>query len=153
MKFIRLVSVIVLFVGAELSSADMESEVAEWYKSYAELWSDVNVDIDDVVNYYASPFYYLASTGPILDDHNSIKSTLTGFADNWRKDGWSGSELLSIKVQPLNKSSAMIHTEWNVFRADGSSVVGCERAPWTYLVSKAESGWKLTLEIENDCPN
>lgn len=153
MKITAILSALVFLVAANLSRADTETEVGEWYKSYAAHWLDANVDVDKVVDYYASPFYYLASTGPILDDHKSMKASLTAYAEKWKKDGWSGAELLSMNVEPLNSSSAMIHTEWNIFREDGSSVIGCERAPWTYLVSKVESGWQLTLEIENDCPS
>ena len=65
--------------------------------------------------------------------------------------GWVGSKLISLKVKKLNDSSAIILTEWDIYDKNGNSLIGCSKAPWTYLAAKTDEGWKFTLEIEQAC--
>lgn len=135
----------------ENSRAPEQREVEEWYRSYAADWLDGNIDPVAVSGFYASPFYYLAGDGPLLDNAETQQASLQAYADNWKKDGWTGARLLSVDVKMLNASSAMIMTQWDIHDANGNTVIGCERAPWTYLASKSDGQWKLTLEIEIAC--
>lgn len=128
-----------------------ELEVEDWYRSYAADWLDADIDPVAVSNYYASPFYYLAGDGPLLDTSETQQASLQTYADDWKKEGWAGARLLDVDVKILNASSAMIMTEWDIHDTEGNTIIGCERAPWTYLVSKSDGEWKLTLEIEIAC--
>lgn len=148
---IRIVGAVVLVLFGSYTRAEPEQEVELWYRSYAAHWFGAEVDIDAVAKFYASPFYYLSAKGPLLDTGDTMKGSLESYAQTWKNDGWAGAKLLDIEVRMLNESSAMILTEWDIYRADGSSVIDCPRAPWTYLAAKTEAGWKLTLEIEIDC--
>lgn len=133
------------------AQAPEKLEVEQWYRDYAADWLDGDIDTVAVSAFYASPFYYLAGDGPLLDDSETQQASLRAYADNWEKDGWTGARLLSVDVKMLNASSAMIMTEWDIHDANGNTIIGCERAPWTYLASKSHGQWKLTLEIEIAC--
>ncbi|WP_339672472.1 hypothetical protein [Dasania marina] len=153
MKFAGLVLLLSSHFSYALSDINTEQEVTQWYQSYADHWKNAKVDVSKVSHYYASPYYYLSTEGPLVDNTETMKASLQSYADNWQKEGWSGAKLLSLRVDMLNKSSAMIFTVWDIYRQDGSSVINCPQAPFTYLAAKTENGWKLTLEIENACPN
>lgn len=128
-----------------------EAEVEAWYRSYAEMWVNANPDIPKVTDYYAPTFYYLAGDGPLLDTRDTLRASLQQYAEDWKKIGWTGARLLKVDVTMLNASSALINTEWDIHDADGQSIIGCDNAPWTYLASKKNGEWKLTLEIEIEC--
>lgn len=138
-------------VSEVISLSSTEKEVEAWYRSYARYWYNADVNIEEVSTFYASPFYYLAGDGPLIDTSETQKATLKTYASDWIKLGWSGSRLLKLNVKILNESSAMILTEWDIHNAKGESVIGCNKAPWTYLASKVDGRWALTLEIEIAC--
>ena len=148
---IKILLFVSMLLTAITATADTVKEVTDWYKEYASHWFDADVDIDAVTPYYASHFYYLGSTGPLLDTDETLKASLTSYAETWMHDGWSGARLLQVKVKMLNESSAMILTEWDIHASDGSSIIGCDRAPWTYLATKTTEGWKFVLEVEIAC--
>jgi hypothetical protein len=148
---VKILVLVSMLLPAIAATADTAKEVEDWYRGYAGHWFDADVDIDAVTKYYASPFYYLGSTGPLLDTDETMKASLTSYAETWAKDGWSGARLLRVKAKILNESSAMILTEWDIHAADGSSIIGCARAPWTYLATKTKEGWKFALEVEIAC--
>lgn len=140
-------------VPAQSSDAgpDLEQEVVAWYKSYAAHWLEAGIDEEEVATFYASPFYYLSATGPALDTKETMVSAMASYEKNWLDDGWTGSRLISVKAKILNNSTAMIMTEWDIHNAKGESIIGCAKAPWTYMATKTKQGWKLALEVEIAC--
>ncbi|MCF7982267.1 MAG: hypothetical protein K9K86_09805 [Pseudomonadales bacterium] len=150
-KLISILVVVFVAIQCTLVIADTGEEVENWYRSYAVHWFNADVDIETVAQYYASPFYYLGATGPALDTENTMKDSLKSYVKTWKKEGWTGARLLNVEARMLNEKSAMILTEWDIHAADGSSIIGCSRAPWTYLAAKTQEGWKLALEIEIGC--
>lgn len=148
---IKLLVIAIVFLTVSSARAETSKDIEDWYRGYAAHWLNADVDVKAVSTYYASPFYYLGATGPALDTSESINDSLTSYAEAWKKDGWSGARLLDVKAKILNESSAMILTEWDIHAMDGSSIIGCARAPWTYLATKTKDGWKLALEIEIGC--
>lgn len=154
MKKLICLGVGILLMSLNVSAkeeASVESEIESWYQSYADHWLTANPEIDKVVQFYASPFYYLSGDGPAVDNTESMSKSLHEYASTWKKQGWAGSKLYSIKVKQLNSASAIIQTEWDIFNGKGESLIGCKKAPWTYLVAKTEAGWKFALEIEQAC--
>lgn len=138
-------------VNEVASFSSTKSEVEAWYRSYASYWYNTDVNIEKVSKYYASPFYYLAGDGPLIDTIETQKASLKTFVSDWIKLGWTGSRLLNIDVKILNASSAIILTEWDIYNEQGETIIGCNKAPVTYLASKIDGRWMFTLEIEIEC--
>jgi hypothetical protein len=165
LKMITLTSGILLngFVSAEnttqavnnvvevVSLSTAEKEVEAWYRSYASYWYNADVNIEKVSKFYASPFYYLAGDGPLIDTTETQKAALKTYVSDWGMLGWTGSRLLNINVKILNENSAMILTEWDIYNEKGETIIGCDKAPWTYLASRTNGRWALTMEIEIEC--
>ena len=150
-NLIKTLVVVLMAFNSALVTAETAKDIENWYRGYASHWFNADVDINAVAHYYASPFYYLGASGPALDTEDTMKDSLKSYAETWKKDGWTGARLLKVEAKILNESSAMILTEWDIHGADGRSIIGCARAPWTYLAAKTKEGWKLALEIEIGC--
>jgi len=141
----------VVAISISINAAANESEIRDWYQNYANHWLKANPDINQVAKFYASPFYYLSGEGPSVDSSETMRKALKEYANTWKQQGWVGSKLISLKVKKLNDSSAIILTEWDIYDKNGNSLIGCSKAPWTYLAAKTDEGWKFTLEIEQAC--
>src|SRR5262249_43416364 len=133
--------------------ADTADDVVAWYRRYAELWNTANVDVDAVAHYYAIPSYMVDSHGVVqlIPTAEAFRSNMATFVDTSRHMGWAGGKVVTVKAHVLNPGGAFVESEWTNFGADGTPLVGCKVALFTYLAAKTTDGWKFISSHESPC--
>jgi NTF2-like protein (DUF6841) len=133
-----------LMMVANPAAAETAGEIEAWYRTYAPLWEQTDVDLDVVERFYAHPGYFAPMNGAVLAPTvEAHKAQFVAAIAGWKQKGWTGSKLLDVKATMLNPSTALIEADWTLFGLNGTPLDGCRVQPYTYLAAKTEDGWKF----------
>ena len=131
-------------------SAEAETTVPtadDWYKNqYAPLWKENSWDkLEELAGFYDKTISYHPLDGNIT----TIRSR-PWIAENlqeWKSDGWLGSDIAAIQSDQLNFSTTTFKTMWRDWYADGHEEFSCG---W-YTADFTGDGWKFSQYVEIDC--
>jgi hypothetical protein len=131
----------------EFSPKNLEDEdaihkvVSEYYEAFAE---------DPVVaaRYYGEPaLVVLPDEVMSLPRRGDIEAFLAKGRDALIARGYLNTKMQASRVKKLNQSTALYGTVAIRLKTDGTEL---ERAAFTYLLHKGESGWKIHELIATD---
>lgn len=140
---------ILLMIGSTLTlTATYAGQSAEdWYRNvYAVLWKENPWNnTDAIAAAYAEPYVVHNSEGD--SDTYSPSEQMAANIDEWRNDGWYGSNLVALVVDELNAGTVVFKAKWHDFYEGGSEAFECG---W-YLARKSGDSWKITEYAGLDC--
>ncbi len=133
-----------LFVAltATPALADTAEELDKWFRDgYAALYIENSWDhADEFAQYFADVITYQSDDGRTDLDINGF--VLDNF-DEWRSEGWLGSDVAAMDTQLLNATTAVFDIKWKDRNADGSTGYECG---W-YVADKIDGKWLLSQYI------
>ena len=119
----------------------------DWYKNqYAPLWQENSWDkLEEIAGFYDKTISYHPLDGNIT----TIRSRpwLAENLQEWKSDGWLGSDIAAFQSDQLNLSTTTFKTMWRDWYADGHEEFSCG---W-YMADFKGDGWKFSQYIEIDC--
>jgi len=83
----------------------------------------------------------------LLGTRAEVEATIEGFAGSLKAGGFSHSKLGEHRVQLLNPTTALYSMVAIRMKADGTEL---QRAGFTYLLHKSDTGWKIYELIATD---
>ena len=128
------------------ASADTAEDLDKWFRDgYAALYVENAWDhADEFAQYFTDEIAYRS------DDGLSI-SNIDGFVvddlDEWRNEGWLGSDVADLDTRLLNATTAVFDIKWLDRNDDGSTELSCG---W-YFADKVDGKWLLSQYIVMAC--
>ncbi|WP_040481583.1 hypothetical protein [Luminiphilus syltensis] len=138
----------VFFLGLPGVTLAQELPDAErWFiNDYAPLWSgDMPANLEKLKQIYADEIVSHHADGAVTRD--SQQSWLVEPMQGWLAEGWLGSTLISVNVQPINATTVAFSAEWR----DDYEGGGTERACGWYLADAMNGGWMITEYADRPC--
>ncbi len=133
-------------LAAMPASADTAEDLDKWFRDgYAALYVENAWDhADEFAQYFTDEIAYRS------DDGLSI-SNIDGFVvddlDEWRNEGWLGSDVADLDTRLLNATTAVFDIKWLDRNDDGSTELSCG---W-YFADKVDGKWLLSQYIVMAC--
>ena len=138
-----------LFVLAAITAAPaLADESAEaWFRTvYAVQWKETPWNnVDKIAAIYAPSYPVHNSEGG--SDIYKPSEQMAANLDEWRQQGWYGSDLAALKVDPLNAGTVIFKAKWHDHFEDAESSFECG---W-YMIRKTEDSWRITQYAAIDC--
>jgi hypothetical protein len=128
------------------ASAETAEDLDTWFRDgYAALYVEDSWD-------HADEFaQYIAEEITTRTEEGVFKSDVNGFVveslDEWRSEGWLGTDVEELDTTLLNASTAVFEIKWLDRNADGSTANECG---W-YLADKVDGKWLLSQYITMSC--
>ena len=143
---IRLIPILVAVVLV-FGTAHAGQTAEDWYRdAYAVLWKETPWDnAAAIAASYSDPYIVHNSEGG--SDTYSSGERMAASIDEWRNDGWYGSNLAAMNVDELNEGTVVVKAKWQDFYEGGNEVYECG---W-YLVRKRGDSWQITEYADLDC--
>ena len=128
------------------ASADMAKELDKWFRDgYAALYFENSWDRgDEFAQYFTDVIVYQNDDGRSETDINGF---VVDSLDEWREEGWVGSDVAELDTRLLNDSTALFDIKWRDRNDDGSTVYACG---W-YIADKVDGKWLLSQNIIIEC--
>jgi hypothetical protein len=99
---------------------------------------------DEFAQYFADEVTTRSDDGPVVSDVNGFVVELL---EEWRSDGWLGSDVQELDTKLLNATTAVFDIKWLDRNADGSTENECG---W-YVADKIDGKWLLSQYITMSC--
>ncbi|HEV2136488.1 MAG TPA: hypothetical protein VGR47_19870 [Terracidiphilus sp.] len=116
--------------------------LAEYYRDFSTL------NAQSILHYFNEPCLLVAPQGIIpMADHEALAAVFRPMMEGLRARGYGRSELELGSVKTLSSSVALIGGTAVRYTTDGQTL---DRVGVTYLLHKAEGGWKFATVILHD---
>ena len=135
-----------------LSVVSVQAETAnhgadEWYKNhYAPLWKENSWDkLDEAAAHYDKTIQVHPPTGDVtqVDSRQWLQESL----QEWKADGWVGSDIAAYQFDQLNPSTATFKVKWRSWYVEADEDFECS---W-YLADARSGSWVITQYATIDC--
>ena len=142
-RSILLASSLLLMLGSAYAGQSAE----DWYRNvYAVLWKQTPWEnAAAIAASYSDPYVVHNSEGG--SDTYSSGAQMAANIDEWRNDGWYGSDLVALDVDELNAGTVVVKAKWHDFYEGDADAFECG---W-YLVRKSGDSWQITEYAGLDC--
>ena len=138
---------LLLFVFAVLpASADTAEDLDQWFRDgYAALYVESAWDhADEFAQYFADEIAYRSDDGRFI---SNVDGFVVESLEEWRSEGWLGSDVADLETKLLNASTAFFDIKWRDRNDDGSTAYECG---W-YFADKVDGKWLLSQYITMAC--
>jgi hypothetical protein len=119
----------------------------KWYaESYGPLWHDNSWDKEEeILSHYHSEIWDHSADGEpkLMQADKWIREAM----EEWRAEGWTGSEVPDIRINRINDSTASFTTRWVDHYYNRADDYSCA---W-YLADLIDGDWKFTHFAPIDC--
>lgn len=147
MKLLILYVVSSLSVVSPTHAEAQSNEADDWYRDqYAPLWKENPWEKFEVVAGYYDETITL-HPGDDVPSEIASRPWLEELIENWRLDGWLGSDVARLQYDLLNPSTAAFKVKWRDWYKDGREEHSCA---W-YLADLKVDSWLFTQYGEIDC--
>jgi len=142
------IAVIVSWFGVLSAQAETASIGAdEWYRNhYAPIWKENSWDkLDEAASHYDKTIQVHPPAGGVehVDSHQWLAASL----QEWKADGWIGSDIAAYQFDQLNPSSATFKVKWRSWYVEADEDFECS---W-YLADARNDAWVITQYATIDC--
>ena len=139
---------ILLALTAMPALADTAEDLDKWFRDgYAALYVENAWDHgDEFAQYFADEIAYRSEDGLAVSDVNGF---VVDSLDEWRSEGWLGTDVANLETRLLNASTAVFDITWLDRNDDGSTEITCG---W-YFADKVDGKWLLSQYIAMACAN
>ena len=136
-----------MVLSARLAAAeDDKAAVTRLLTDYYTAFSTLNVQA--ILPYYLEPSLLISTRGVVATPtHAALATTLTPVLEGLRAAGYARSELTMLHVKRLSVTTALASGIAVRYKTDGQEL---ERVGVTYLLQKADDGWKIAALIAHD---
>ena len=114
----------------------------DYYRAFSELDPQAITPYCNVPTLFIGPQGVFAAT-----THDAMVAAFTTFMEGLRKRGFGRSELSGLTVKLLGANTALAAGIATRYQADGQEL---DRVGVTYLTQKADSGWKISVNVIHD---
>ena len=127
--------------------ADTAADLDTWFRDgYAALYAENAWDrADEFAQYFAAEIHYRSDNGLAVADVNGF---VVDSLDEWRSEGWLGTDVASLQISLLNSTTALFDVKWRDRYENGSAAYECG---W-YMADKIDGQWLLSQYIATECP-
>jgi ketosteroid isomerase-like protein len=133
---------------ASPSSAGSASEKDAIHKVVSEYYDAVSKSSTAAAVFYGEPtLMVLPNEVTVFSKRADVETFFAKLLATLKPLGYSCSKLIDPRIKPLNATTAMYGTIAVRFKADGTEI---QRAGFTYLLKKDNSGWKIHELIATD---
>lgn len=116
--------------------------LSDYYNAFSKL------DVQAVLPYFHEPCFLIGPGGvAATSTHAALTAMLTPAMEGLRARGYARSELSMLHVKPLSATTILASGIAVRYKADGQEL---ERVGVTYLLHKADSGWKIAVLVAHD---
>ena len=145
MKKLSWASLLIALVALP-ASADTAEDLDKWFRDgYAALYVEDSWEhADEFAQYFADVMTTRTNDGLTESDVNGFVVELL---EEWRSEGWLGSDVQELDTKLLNASTAVFDIKWLDRNADGSTENECG---W-YVADKIDGKWLLSQYIAMSC--
>ena len=128
--------------AGEDDKAAVTRVLTDYYNAFSKL------DVQAILPYYHEPSL-LIGPGAVaaMPTHAAITATFTPAMEGLRARGYARSELSMLHVKRLSATTTLASGIAVRYKADGQEL---ERVGVTYLLHKADSGWKIAVLVAHD---
>ena len=139
------VPLLITFVALP-ASADTAEDLDSWFRDgYAALYVENAWEhADEFAQYFAKVIAYRTDNGFVEVDVNGF---VVDSLDEWRSDGWVGTDVAELDTKLLNATTAVFDIKWRDRNGDGSTGYECG---W-YFADKITGKWLLSQYIAMTC--
>jgi hypothetical protein len=128
--------------GTGSDQADVLRVLHEYYRVFSTL------DVEAVLPYFHEPAMLIGPQGVLAAPTHNVLATAVGPGmEALRACGFGRSELIVGNVRSLSATAAMVYGVAQRYKLDGQDL---DRAGVTYVLHKANSGWKIAVLILHD---
>ena len=137
---------ILLGLLATHAIADTAEDLDKWFRDgYAALYVENAWDhADEFAQYFAEEIADRSDDGFAM---SSVNDFVVDSLDEWRNDGWLGTDVAALETRLLNATTAVFDIKWRDRYEDGSTEISCG---W-YLADKVDGKWLLSQYITMEC--
>jgi len=128
------------------ASADTAEDLDQWFRNgYAALYVEDAWDrAGEFAQYIADEIVVRSDDGLVVTD---VKGFVVDSLDEWRSEGWLGTDVARLETKMLNATTAVFDIKWLDRNDDGSTELSCG---W-YLADKIGDRWLLSQYIAMTC--
>jgi ketosteroid isomerase-like protein len=125
-----------------INEAAVTQLLADYYSAFSTL------DIQAILPYFHQPALLIAPAGvAAVPTSSALASIFAPVIEDLRTRGYGRSELSLQQVKLLSSTAASASGVARRYKADGQEL---ERIGVTYLLHKAETGWKIAVVVLHD---
>lgn len=117
-----------------------DSNVGQFLADYYRVFS--TLDLNAIQTYFHRPAVFIGPAGVFPLDAGTLIAMMTRTIDDLRAKDYGHSEFILQHEKPLGSQSAFVSGIALRFKTDGQEL---ERVPLSYILQKAESGWKIAV--------
>ena len=118
--------------------------LTDYYRAFSTL------EVKAILPYFHEPSMLISSRGVITAPTSAaVAAALKPTLESLRAREFGRSELSVEIAKPLNASSTLVTGDAIRYKRDGQEL---ERVGITYILHKAESGWKIAVIVLHDVP-
>jgi ketosteroid isomerase-like protein len=131
--------------AAEDDKAAVTRLLTDYYNAFSKL------EVQAIFPYYLEPSLLVSSGGvAATPTHAALAATFAPAMEALRARGYARSELSMLHVKRLSATTTLASGIAVRYKADGQEL---ERVGVTYLLHKADSGWKIAALVAHDTDN
>ncbi|HKA56773.1 MAG TPA: nuclear transport factor 2 family protein [Candidatus Binatia bacterium] len=106
------------------------------------------LDVQEILPFFHEPSFLVGPGGvAATSTHAALTAILTPTMQGLRARGYGRSELSMLRVKPLSATTTLASGIAVRYKADGQEL---ERVGVTYLLHKADGGWKIAVLVAHD---
>ena len=119
--------------------------LTDYYNAFSKL------DVQRILPYFHEPSFLIGPGGvAATSTHAALEAMSMPAMQCLRARGYARSELSMLRVKPLSATTTLASGVSVRYKADGQEL---ERVGVTYLLHKADSGWKIAVLVAHDTDN
>jgi len=119
--------------------------LTDYYSAFSRL------DAQGILPYFYEPCLLVSPDGvATTPTHAALAAAFTPVMEDLRARGYARSALTKLRVKPLSATTTLASGIAVRYKADGQEL---ERAGVTYLLQKADNGWKIAALVVHDKDN
>src|SRR5215472_5743157 len=125
-----------------MANEDVKQVIYDYYRDFSSL------NVQAILPYFNEPSLLVGPQGVLpIPDHAALVAVFGPVMEGLRAKGYGRSELELGYIQSLSSSAALISGVAVRYNTDGQEL---ERVGVTYVLHKAQSGWKFATLILHD---
>jgi ketosteroid isomerase-like protein len=122
--------------------AAVTSVLRDYYSAFSKL------DVQAILPYFHEPSFLIGPGGvAATSTHAALTAMFTPVMEDLRARKYARSELSDLRVKQLSATTALASGIAVRYKADGQEL---EQVGVTYLLHKADGGWKITVVVAHD---
>jgi ketosteroid isomerase-like protein len=135
--------------GGEDDKAAVTRVLSDYYRAFSS--AVAKLDVQTILPYYHESSLLMGSQGlAAMPTHAALAAMFTTAMEGLRARGYARSELSGLKLKRLSATCMLASGIATRYKADGEEL---DRIGVTYLLHKADSGWKIAVLVTHDAEN